>query len=163
MCAIDSGLWCWDATTQSASDDAPSQRRGWRGLLSFSFEVRMRQGRVTLPYKSLRGVRAPNTLLDTVTTLQRPGLKGSTLFLDIKGGFDNVNASILCSSRKKAGVPLYRVALIALFLAQRTCPLLFQALPKTFSPVQVGTPEGSLISSVLFIIYVVWRHCISTS
>jgi len=61
MCSIDSGLWCWDATTQAASDDAPSQRRGWRAVLSFSFEVGMRQGRVTLPCKSLRGVRAPNT------------------------------------------------------------------------------------------------------
>ena len=61
MYSIDSGHWCWDATTQAASDDALSQRRGWRGVLSFSFEVRVRQGRVTLPYKSLRGVRAPNT------------------------------------------------------------------------------------------------------
>jgi len=61
MCSIDSGLWCWDATTQAASDDVLSQRRGWRGVLSFSFEVRVRQGRVTCPYKSLRGVRAPNT------------------------------------------------------------------------------------------------------
>jgi len=54
MCSIDRGLGCWDATTQAASDDAPFQRRGWRGVLSFSFEVRMRQGRVTLPCKSLR-------------------------------------------------------------------------------------------------------------
>jgi len=61
MCSVDSGLWCWDATTQAASDDAPSQRRGWRRVLSFSFEVGMRQGRVTLPCKSLRGVRAPKT------------------------------------------------------------------------------------------------------
>ena len=61
MCSNDSGLWCWDATTQVASDDAPSQRRGWSGVLSFSFEVRVRQGRVTLPCKSLRGVRAPNS------------------------------------------------------------------------------------------------------
>jgi len=38
-----------------------SQRRGWRGVLSFFFEVRVREGRVTLPCKSLRGVRAPNT------------------------------------------------------------------------------------------------------
>jgi len=65
MCSIDSGLWCWDATTQAASDDAPSQRRGWRGVLSFSFEVRVRQGRVTFPYKSLREVRAPNTTTRT--------------------------------------------------------------------------------------------------
>jgi len=61
MCSIDSGPWCWDATTQAASDDTPSQRRGWRGVLSFSFEVGMHQGRVTLPSKSLWGVRAPNT------------------------------------------------------------------------------------------------------
>jgi len=61
MCCVDSGLWCWDATTQAASDDAPSQRRRWRGVLSFSLEVGMRPGRVTLPCKSLRGVRAPNT------------------------------------------------------------------------------------------------------
>ena len=60
MCSIHHGLWCWDATAQAASDDAPSQPRGWRGVLSFSFEVRMRQGRVTLPCKSLRGVRPPN-------------------------------------------------------------------------------------------------------
>jgi len=63
MCSIDSGLWCWDATTQAASNDVPSQRRGWRGLLSFSFEVGMRQGRVTLPCKSIRGVHAPNSTL----------------------------------------------------------------------------------------------------
>jgi len=61
MCSVDSGLWCWDATTQAASNDAPSQPRGWRGVLSFSFEVGVHQGRVTLPCKSLRGVRAPNT------------------------------------------------------------------------------------------------------
>ena len=64
MCSIDSGLWCWDTTTQAASDDAPSQRRGWRGVLSFSFEVRVRQGRVTFPCKSLQGVRAPNSVAD---------------------------------------------------------------------------------------------------
>jgi len=62
MCSIDSGLWCWESTTQAASDDAPSQRWGSRGVLSFFFEVRMRHGRVTLPCKSLPGVRAPNSM-----------------------------------------------------------------------------------------------------
>jgi len=36
-------------------------RRGWRGVISFSFAVRVGQGRVTLPCKSLWGVRAPNS------------------------------------------------------------------------------------------------------
>jgi len=67
MYSIDSGLWCWDATTQAASDDTPSQRRGWRRVLSFSFEVRACQGRVTLPFKSFQGVRAPNTSSNVYT------------------------------------------------------------------------------------------------
>ena len=72
MCSVDIGLWCWDATTQAASDDALSQRRGWRGVLSFSFEVGVRQGRVTLPCISLRGVRVPNSLLlESKTRLAR--------------------------------------------------------------------------------------------
>jgi len=61
MCSIDSGLWYWDATTQAAHDDTPSQRRGWRGVLSFSFEDRACQCRVTLPCKSVTGVCAPYT------------------------------------------------------------------------------------------------------
>jgi len=60
MCFIHSVLWCWDTTTQAASEDAPSPRRGSRGVLSFSFEVHAYPGRVTLPSKSLRGVRPPN-------------------------------------------------------------------------------------------------------
>ena len=61
MCSNHSGRWCWDATTQVASDNEPSERPGTRGMLSFSFEVCACQGRVTLPCKSFRGVRVSNT------------------------------------------------------------------------------------------------------
>jgi len=50
------------------------------------------------------------------------------------------------------------VSWIGSFLSQRTCGLLFQGSPKTFSPVQVGTPQGSPISHLLFIIYVASLH-----
>ena len=98
------------------------------------------------------------SLVDTVRTLQRPGLKVSPPFLNIKGGFDKVNASILCSSLKKAGVSHYMVAWIGSFLSQRTCRLLVQGSPKTFSPVQVGTPQGCPIYPLLFVIYVASLH-----
>ena len=107
---------------------------------------------------TLSSFDAALSLVNTVRTLQCPGLKVSSLFLDIKGGFDNVNVSILCSSLKKAGVPHYMVAWIGSFLSQRTCRLLFQGSPKTFSPVQVGTPQGSPISPLLFVIYVASLH-----
>jgi len=54
---------------------------------------------------ALSSFDAALSLVDTVRTLQCPGLKVSTILLNIKGGFDNVNASILCSSLKKAGFP----------------------------------------------------------
>jgi len=83
MCSIVSGLWCWDATTHAASDDAPSQHLGWRGVLSFSFEVHAHQGRVTLPIKSLWGIRAPNTkdllMQDATLSFLTAGKKGTKL------------------------------------------------------------------------------------
>ena len=96
--------------------------------------------------------------MDTVRTLQRPGLKVLTLFLDIKGGFDNVNAPTLCRSLPKEGVPHYLVSWVQSFLSQRSCRLLFQGSPRIFSPVQVGTPQGSPISPLLFVIYVSSLH-----
>jgi len=63
MCSNDTGLWYWDATAQvaSASDDTLFQRRGWRGVLSFFFQVCVRQGKLTLAQKSLQGVHTCNT------------------------------------------------------------------------------------------------------
>jgi len=71
MCSIDSGLWCWDATTQAASDHVLSQRRGPRRVLSFSCEVGVRQRRLTLRSKSLLGVSVPNRVYLSNQVLRR--------------------------------------------------------------------------------------------
>ena len=44
------------------------------------------------------------------------------------------------------------------FLSQRSCRLLFQGSSRIFTPVQVGTPQGSPISPLLFVIYVSSLH-----
>jgi len=106
---------------------------------------------------SLAGLSASDattTLTHEVRTLQMAGRKGSTLFLDIKGGFDSVNPSTLCSMLKAKAVNPYLVSWTRSFLTGRTCRLCYQGSPKVYAPVAVGTPQGSPVSPLLFVIYV---------
>src|SRR5205807_6135268 len=92
------------------------------------------------------------SLSHEVRVLQRVNHKASTLFLDIKGGFDNVSSLHLSSILHQKGVSAYLVAWIRSFLTNRQCRLIFQVAPNIFSPVSVGTPQGSPISPSLFVI-----------
>jgi len=98
------------------------------------------------------------TLTHEVKTLQRPRLKVSTLFLDIKAGFDNVNASTLRARLLASQVPSYVVDWVSSFRSERTCTLVFQGSPNLSSPVSVGTPQECPISLLLFWIYVSPLH-----
>ena len=93
-----------------------------------------------------------------VRTLQMDKRKVSTHFLDIKGGIDNVNPSTLCGMVSAKGVNTYLVSWTRSFLTGRSCRLLFQGSPQVFSPVSVGTPQGSPVSPLLFVIYVSRLH-----
>ena len=95
---------------------------------------------------------------EIVRILQRLALKVSLLFVDIKGGFDNVDADILCSSLHSKGVKHYLVSWVRFFLTGRSWRLLFQGSPRMFSPVAVGTAQGSPVSPLLFVIYVAPLH-----
>jgi len=97
-------------------------------------------------------------LTHEIRTLQRPRLKVSTLFLDIKAGFDNVDASILRARLLASHVPSYMVDWVSSFLSERTCILVFQGSPNISSSVSVGTPQGSPISPLLFLLYVTPLH-----
>jgi len=98
------------------------------------------------------------TLMHEVKTLQRPRLEVSTLFLDIKAGFDNVNASTLRARLLASPVPSYMVDWVSSFLSERTCTLVFQGSPNISSAVSVGTPQGSPIFPLLFPLYVAPLH-----
>ena len=69
-----------------------------------------------------------------------------------------MDADILCRALRSKGVAHYLVAWIKSFLSGRSCRLLFQGSPRVFSPVSVGTPQGSPISPLLFVIYVSPLH-----
>jgi len=110
---------------------------------------------------SLAGLSASDaitTLTHEVKTLQMAQRKVSTLFLDIKGGFDKVNPSSLCGILRGKGVNPYLVSWTRSFLSGRTCRLRYQGSPMIFAPVSVGTPQGSPVSPLLFVIYVSRLH-----
>jgi len=98
------------------------------------------------------------TLTHEVRLLQAASFKVSTLFLNVKGGFDNVCANKLPSILAKGGVSTYLVAWIKSCLSSPQCRFIFQGAPKVFCPVAVGTPQGSPISPLLFVLYVASLH-----
>jgi len=113
--------------------------------------------------RSLAGLSvadACNILTHEIRTLQMDKRKVSTLFLDIKSGFNNVNPWSLCAMLTARGVNPYLVAWIRLFLMCRSCRLLFQGSPMVVSlsrlapgpslalpvcPICFRTPEGDPI------------------
>jgi len=98
------------------------------------------------------------TLTNDVKTLQRPGLKVSSLFLDIKARFDNVDNNTLARILRDGGIPPYLVSWVSSFLGEQSCTLIFQGAPGTPAPVNIGAPPGSPISLLLFRLYVAPLH-----
>ena len=97
-------------------------------------------------------------LQHNVESFHRLRYKVSTLFLDVKGGFDNVECPSLLSLLRRKGVSPYLVQWVGSSLRNRTCRLRFQESPRLFAPVSVGVPQGSPISPVLFVIYISSLH-----
>ena len=76
------------------------------------------------------------TLFNDVKTLQRPRLKVSSLFFDMKAGFDNVNNSTLARILRECGIPSYLVSWVSSFLGERSCTLVCQGVS------QIVTKQG---------------------
>jgi len=82
------------------------------------------------------------TLTNDVRTLQRPRLKVSSLFLDIKAGFDNVDNKTLARILREGGIPPYLVSWASSFLGERSCTLVFQGAPGTPALCKRWRPSG---------------------
>ena len=104
---------------------------------------------------SLPGVssfHAAAALTHEGATAPKLKLRASSLLLDIKGDFDNVKPATLMGMLREKGVSPYIVSWVRPFLSERSCRLRFQGAPNSFVRVAVGTPQGSPISPLLFVL-----------
>jgi len=99
-----------------------------------------------------------------VQEAQAASLKCSTMFLDIKGGFDNVDHFTLLRRLQTRDVPGYIVKWISNFISCRQCAIIFPGSPREMKGINTGIPQGLSLSPILFVIYVEPLHtCIGPS
>src|SRR5205807_4002287 len=85
--------------------------------------------------------------------------KVSTVFLDVKGGFDNVNhQKLLDILTSEEEVPNYITNWISNFISSSEVSLVYPGSPRRADQVKIGIPQGSPLSPLLFIIYVKKLH-----
>ena len=109
---------------------------------------------------SVSSFHAAVSLTHEVAIAQKLKLKAFSLFLDIKSYFDNIRPTQLrlTGPLRERGVSPYIASWIKSFLSRRTCRLKFEGSRGDFKRVAVGTPQGSPISPLLFVLYVASFH-----
>jgi len=104
------------------------------------------------------------SLRDWVQEARAAVLKASTMFLDIKGEFDNMDNSTLLRRLQTKDVPEYMVKWKSNFISYRQCTIIFPDSPREMRSINTGILQGSPLSPILFVIYVEPLHdCIDPS
>lgn len=107
------------------------------------------------------GGRAKKSAIDAALLLQNyiqsckaAKRKVSTLFVDVKGAFDHVAHQRLLKILLDLKLPPNLITWVASFLQKRMLRIAFDGQIEDFSEVFSGVPQGSPISSILFLIYI---------
>ena len=122
----------------------------------------------SLLHSTQLGSRKQRSAVDTALLLQhyvqeqrtkRKGNVTSVLFLDIKGAFDHVSKSKLLATMQQLQLPLSLINWVDSFLSERVIQLMFDGKIQDETRVDIGIPQGSPISPILFLIYTrdVWQ------
>src|SRR6266487_4875258 len=79
----------------------------------------------------------------------------SVLFIDVKGAFDHVSANQLIKICIDLGLPKSLCSWIDSFLVDRKIQLAFNNGTSIETDIQIGIPQDSPISPILFLIYII--------
>jgi hypothetical protein len=82
------------------------------------------------------------------------GKLGACLFMDIKGAFDHVVGSKLIGGLRDTGMDGDLIRWVASFLTDRYALLVIDGHAGEESPINSGSPQGSPVSPILFVLYV---------
>jgi DNA-binding transcriptional regulator YiaG len=114
-----------------------------------------------LPAQHMGGRRGVSTeqaihlLLERIHTSWKmlPPHIASVLFLDVSGAFDHVSHERLLHNLRKRGIDSDTVGWIASFLSERTTAIRMGELESEEYRVNVGIPQGSPLSPILYLFY----------
>lgn len=104
--------------------------------------------------KQRSAIDAVMSLVHDIQAAKSNKLITSALFLDIKGAFDHVSANKLLKICQKLGLPKSLILWLECFLNQRSIQLAFDGNIQEKQSIEIGIPQGSPISPILFLIYI---------
>ena len=105
-------------------------------------------------FRSLHSVALAlnNCTSDWLLNIDR-GNVNTEVFLDIKKAFDTIDHSLLLRKLGKCGICCEEVLFLKSYLTNRKQYCSIQNRNFSFKPVLTGVPQGSILGSLLFIIY----------
>jgi hypothetical protein len=98
-------------------------------------------------------IDAAMALAHDVETGNKKKLVTSSLFLDVRGAFDNVSSARLLQTMRQLGCARPVMSWCSTFLSERTMALSFDGRTDQQHPVSTGIPQGSPAPPVLFLLY----------
>ena len=104
--------------------------------------------------KQTSAIDAVMSLIHDIQLAKNENKITSVLFLDIKGAFDHVSANKLLKICQELGLPRSLCRWIECFLNNRYIQLAFDGEKQDKTRIEIGIPQGSPVSPILFLIYI---------
>lgn len=110
-------------------------------------------------------IDAVATLIHTVQENWEEKKLAAALFMDLKGEFDHVSKGQLLTRMIELGVDGDLVTWTGSFLTDRKIQLVIDGHDNKERKIEIGIPQGSLVSPILFLIYIsgVFNKVLETS